>query len=384
MATDADLNEKLREYSCVGVVADVRRCLENGAEINSQNNVNAWTALHWAAKRGHKTVVELLLKRGADPSILNDKGQLPVDLTESEDVKSLLQDACPDTSENPKKEEKEEKKPADNPQSGTLSFVPGYLANPVFPYAVAAGNPMFTQAGTSTATVNANNEPSVLVPGYLANPVLMTATKPAMTSNGDQSADNVKPDQQVLVPGYLANPVFPCAMATGSAMQDPDNEQSKHENPVNFVPGYIMGANNPLIAKNEVPEEFKQIFVPHVQQLGSLVNTYVNVKSLEKPVELRMYNSCKTTPVATVFVSTPVNEIVLKIRVADTIENDFIEVELNSKLQTYDELINVCCKELNLNRSNISKIRKLPNTIIRRDKDVKRLQPYQELEVILN
>ena len=33
---------------------------------------NKWTALHWAADRGHTTVVELLLENGADSNLLSE------------------------------------------------------------------------------------------------------------------------------------------------------------------------------------------------------------------------------------------------------------------------------------------------------------------------
>eukprot|EP00794_Sanderia_malayensis_P010990 gene10990-12153_t len=380
MDVSVDINETLRENCCGGYIVEVRKFLDKGADVNSQNKVNGWTALHWAVKRGHKNIVELLLSRGADPSILNAKGELPIDLTDREDIKKLFKTSSAD---DPVEGGQDKKQVQDQARGNTVSFVPGYLANPVFPYAVAAGNPILTSTMPET-TQNSLNNDQVLLPGYLAKPVLMATAKPVANKSDNELQEDAKSEQPVYVPGYIAaNPVFPCAMATGSSIltendSEANDNKPPRESPVNFVPGYLMEAN-----KNEVPEEFKQIFVPHVQQLGSLVNTYVNsMQSQEKPVEYRLYNSCKTTPVATVFVSTPVSEIVLKIRLAER-DDDFIEIELNSKLLTYDELLNVCSKELQVSRSQISKIRKLPNTMIRRDKDVKRLQPFQELEVIL-
>lgn len=386
IAQQEELNEQLRESSCNGHSHAVLKSIEDGAEINSQNKVNGWTALHWATKRERDNIVIVLLKHGANPNIKNNEGKLAIDLTTREDIQRLLTSNTDHISEerhgrSADAEEKQQKTESarGGGSAGTVSFVPGYLANPMFPYAVA--KPILTQAVTPSSSESGKNEPSVLVPGYLANPVLMTAA-PKAEGSDDGAPGEEKSEQPVLVPGYLANPVIPYAMATGTAVSGSNDvtmkEHPGNESPVNFVPGYIMGAN-----KNDVHDDFKQIFVPHVQQLGSLVNTYVNsMKSLETPVEYRMYNSCKTTPVATVFVSTPVSELVLKVRVAGT--EDFFEVEMNSKLLTYDELLNVCCKELNINKHQINKLRKLPNTIIRRDKDIKRLQPYQELEILLN
>ena len=76
-------------------------------------------------------------------------------------------------------------------------------------------------------------------------------------------------------------------------------------------------------------------------------------------------------------------ELVLKVRVANSIETDFIEIELDNRHLTFDNLVNMMCKELDLNKRLVSKIRKLPDTIVRKDKDVKRLKDFQELEVVV-
>ena len=380
-----ELNEKLRENCCNGFSHEVLKCIESGAVINSRNKVNGWTALHWAAKREHDNIVLMLLKHGANPRIENNNGEFPIDLTSREDIKRLLSlNLSKDSDEiagnkrskdetNPQGQSKDGPRPG---STGKMSFVPGY---PVLPYAVAAaGNPILTQAVDPSTSTSVDQDPSVLFPGYLAKPFIMAASsKPLSEVSKDGTTMDKEVETSVLVPGYITNPMIPCAVATGS---DGSNtiQPAGNESPVNFVPGYLMETN-----KDDGPNDFKQIFVPHVQQLGSLVNTYVNsMKSLEKPVEYRLYNSCKTTPVATVVVSGPVSELVLKVRIFG--EEDFFEVELNSKHLTYEELVNVCCKELSINRAQVNKVRKLPNTIIRRDKDVKRLQPYQELELILN
>jgi len=58
---------------------------------------------------------------------------------------------------------------------------------------------------------------------------------------------------------------------------------------------------------------------------------------------------------------------------------DFIELEL--KEETFESLVKEIRQEFELNsNTNINKIRKLPNTLIRKDRDVQRLEEYQELE----
>jgi ankyrin repeat protein len=49
------------------------------------------TALHWAAAGGHLEVVKTLLAFGADPNDKADKDKIPLDLTESNEVKLVLQ-----------------------------------------------------------------------------------------------------------------------------------------------------------------------------------------------------------------------------------------------------------------------------------------------------
>ncbi|XP_021270921.1 ankyrin repeat domain-containing protein 40 isoform X3 [Numida meleagris] len=78
-------------------------------------------------------------------------------------------------------------------------------------------------------------------------------------------------------------------------------------------------------------------------------------------------------------------ELVLKVRIQNPSlkENDFIEIELDRQELTYKELLRVSCRELGVNPGHVQKIRKLPNTMLRKDKDVARLQDFQELELVL-
>lgn len=75
-------------------------------------------------------------------------------------------------------------------------------------------------------------------------------------------------------------------------------------------------------------------------------------------------------------------ELVLKIRIANGADPDFVEVELPRSELTYHALLCVCCKELDLNPHQILKLRKLPDTRLRKDKDVQRLRQLQEIEVV--
>ncbi|KAK7492792.1 hypothetical protein BaRGS_00015930 [Batillaria attramentaria] len=81
--------------------------------------------------------------------------------------------------------------------------------------------------------------------------------------------------------------------------------------------------------------------------------------------------------------SSPDDELVLKARLANSDDPDFIEVELPRSSLRYDSLLNLLCAELAVDKQLVSRIRKLPDTIIRKDKDVTRLKDFQELELVL-
>lgn len=46
--------------------------------------------MHWAAKRGHKDIVTLLLDNGADKTITTEKGESPLSLATRAEVRQLL------------------------------------------------------------------------------------------------------------------------------------------------------------------------------------------------------------------------------------------------------------------------------------------------------
>ena len=75
------------------------------------------------------------------------------------------------------------------------------------------------------------------------------------------------------------------------------------------------------------------------------------------------------------------NALMVKCRIAGNGDDDFIEVEVAPP--TFTNLLQTCCGELQINDDHVYKLRKLPNVVIRNDKDVLRLVPYQEIELVL-
>ena len=78
------------------------------------------------------------------------------------------------------------------------------------------------------------------------------------------------------------------------------------------------------------------------------------------------------------------SEIVLKARIANAAETDFYEIELSRDAMTHAQLLALLCRELGVRPELVFKIRKLPNTVVRKDRDVARLQPWTELELVLS
>lgn len=73
----------------------------------------------------------------------------------------------------------------------------------------------------------------------------------------------------------------------------------------------------------------------------------------------------------------------MKVRIADSRDPDFIEIEIPRVNLTYSTLLHVCCEELKIKEEEVERIRKLPNTRLRKDNDVKRLNYMQSLEIVL-
>ena len=73
--------------------------------------------------------------------------------------------------------------------------------------------------------------------------------------------------------------------------------------------------------------------------------------------------------------------VTVKVRIADSGETDFIEVDVHTL--SYIDLLRNICEELEVSLDDVSKIRKLPNVLIRKDKDISRLENGQELELVL-
>lgn len=76
--------------------ADVNDVVTNAALVESRHRGHPWPALHTAIKEGHADVVRLLLKKGADPEVLDGDGRTAFEVAEKgackEEMLALLKE----------------------------------------------------------------------------------------------------------------------------------------------------------------------------------------------------------------------------------------------------------------------------------------------------
>ncbi|KAF8978338.1 hypothetical protein BGZ46_006574 [Entomortierella lignicola] len=117
MENDSRVDD-LHEMAAIGNLKAVLHYCQSGVNINAQNRMNGWTALHWATHRGHEPIVRALLMRGARKDIQNKKGETPVDIATKPDICALYNK---EVAIEPNNEDQD---------SSTPKFVPAYLAQP--------------------------------------------------------------------------------------------------------------------------------------------------------------------------------------------------------------------------------------------------------------
>ncbi|KAM6297464.1 LOW QUALITY PROTEIN: ankyrin repeat domain-containing protein 40-like [Aegotheles albertisi] len=327
-----ELEERLREAAALGDAAEVRRLLGAGADINSRNEINGWTCLHWAAKRNHAQVVSCLLDAGADKQILTTTGELAAELTSKPDIRKILG---------------EEETESQGVKDLDLPILANYLADPPFPY-------IYTEESIPESLAESQNESaSVSSASQCETSPCPSATQVEgiCTPTSCNSEDDV--------PALEAAEQLAAPPAATAALKCIEPEAWN---------GPTCPPSSPHIGHGTAPR----------REVAS-----------KQAVPLQT-DSSPTGPAPTFqpffFTGTfPYNmqELVLKVRVQNLRDNDFIEIELDRQELTYQDLLRVSCCELGINPEQVEKIRKLPNTLVRKDKDVARLQDFQELELVL-
>jgi ankyrin repeat protein len=74
-----------------GDLIKVKSCLDSGTDINYKD-MDGWTALHHAARKGHFKLLQLLLQRGIDKEALDKEGKTAFQVAEKGPARDYLED----------------------------------------------------------------------------------------------------------------------------------------------------------------------------------------------------------------------------------------------------------------------------------------------------
>ncbi|XP_051995115.1 ankyrin repeat domain-containing protein 40-like isoform X2 [Xyrauchen texanus] len=361
---DKELQERLREASAIGDIDEVKTLVDSGVNVNSQNEINGWTCLHWACKRNHKHIVAYLLNAGADKDILTAKEELAVQLTSKPEIRKLLG------------VEEEDVPEVKEPE---LPIIPNYLSNPPFLYSKMEKDNLSITPHASQNGTNNHSEPLVSEPATLS-PTQEQQLPPQHQQPKSHYPDTQSQQDLPYIPVVEQNGVVPNPVVNGTLPMEFSTE-THHTNHHEFSHPQTIAQNGPVCPTLPSPNGTTgQPQVPNA--------TVTRQQSISQQINCSQLGGSMPAFQPFFFTSTfPVNvqELVLKVRIQNTNvrENDFIEVELDRQDLTYRALLRVCCRELDISAEHVEKIRKLPNTMLRKDKDVARLQDFQELEVVL-
>ncbi|XP_007433064.1 ankyrin repeat domain-containing protein 40 isoform X1 [Python bivittatus] len=326
---EKELQERLREAAALGDIEEVQRLVDFGVSVNSQNEINGWTCLHWACKRNHAQVVSYLIDAGADKDILTVKEEKAVQLTSKREIRKMLGVEDDDELLDVKKD-------------SALPIIPNYLSNPPFPYVYNSMSNSTTS--TSASSLNGRLSPS-LQQHNLDSPVSLPQVQTsgtAMLQHGKPSPVGCDGDVTKAIAIECLEPV----VQNGHVHQLSVPPSRTHCSPAGSIQPETQQSSGPYTGA--VPT-FQPFFFTGAIPFNNM------------------------------------QELVLKVRIQNRTlkENDFIEIELDRQELTYKELLRVSCCELGVNPEHVEKIRKLPNTVLRKDKDISRLQDFQELELVL-
>uniref|UniRef100_A0A8C9LAX5 Ankyrin repeat domain 40 n=1 Tax=Pavo cristatus TaxID=9049 RepID=A0A8C9LAX5_PAVCR len=281
------------------------------------------TCLHWACKRSHAPVVALLLDAGADRHIPTGAGQLAEQLTAKPHIRRILGVT-------------EEEKDCQG-----VSEVTPPAAAPPFPHSCTDESPPHSSAESPNESTSISPaSQSEISPRSSAAQV-----ESVCTSTPCSSEDNLPaPDTAAQLP------IPPAAPSAAGCTER----------------GVRSGSCQP-------PARSSALFVPAAPSQA------VPLSGCPPPGPAPAFQPFFLTG------TFPYNmqELVLKVRVQNLRDDDFIEIELDRQELTYQDLLRVSCCELGVNPQHVERIRKLPNTVLRKDKDVARLQDFQELELVL-
>ncbi|XP_039199848.1 ankyrin repeat domain-containing protein 40-like isoform X2 [Crotalus tigris] len=330
------LEERLREAAALGNLEEVRILVRNGVAVNAQNEVNGWTCLHWACKRNQTHIVKYLLDHGANKGIFTKNRDLAAHLTSKKEIRKLL--GAPEV------------EGGDNQEVNNLKLLSGIancLTNESFPA-------IYHQKGDGAALMGAPPRENNSATPHLSAGETSLCLSTVQAENNDVVISLHKETElsgkHLWVEELISSVVAEASEDIKSSVQS-------------SIPSFFSSAHHNRDHLTSCPSR---------QHMTNQTNdATMDAESALQPLLFSRTFPCN------------MDELVLKVRVQNPKEYDFIEIELDRKQLNYQDLLKVCCCELGINSEQVEKIRKLPNTLLRKDEDVARLQNFQELELVL-
>ncbi|KJE96921.1 hypothetical protein CAOG_07168 [Capsaspora owczarzaki ATCC 30864] len=394
-----NIEESLREAACKGDELGVRSLVSGGANVNSQHLMNKWTALHWAVHRNHVTIAAFLVSRGAQTTIQNASGKTPGDMATSDELRTALglpllpasAGAAPGTPSSSSSlshhgglslsgtaadaagRERTGSTASTSSTGSHHEFVPNYLRHPEFPYTTPVpSSAQHLQAMSSTVSSSSSsyqNPSSTALQQSLAPP------SPSRTTTGSgyfaqssyNSGNSSSSHAGIATRGEDEAPrspnAFPHPSTTAPGGFTPSQYQTLRslQSQLDNLQQSVRRASSSSFADRDPP------LSPNMAALSQLPHGVASTAVAEAISALVLRDQH--------------NRLVVKTRVAGDFH--FVELELPTDHLTYASLLEACSHELGIQPDHVAAIHKLPNTLIRKDSDVARLAPLQEIELVL-
>jgi len=350
--------EALREACAIGDVDSVASILRRGAvDVNGRHALNGWTALHWASKRGHGTIVDLLLKHNADPSVVNFKEELPAAVSASKDIARRLGAPTP-----------VEKDEAANAANDEKTFVPNYIKHPPFPYAGKEKSPTFGTENNNNNNVSSITNHSSNYANNNVNVHEQTVRDAPHVDNHHHSSNRPKNYEQQQQQQHLSHLQY---------------NQQQH------LPPHLH--HHTCQAYAPYPGFHPRIFVLKVRVADQIDSDFIEVEFPRLECDVDVVDDVDVGSGGgggdVVITSAPDDEAspgTTRVK-GDGATNSTGTTSSSTELLTFESFVGILCDELRIPTPNlILKIRKLPDTIVRKVRDVHRLRDFQEIEVVLS
>jgi len=425
----------------MGDEGKVHSLITSGAKVNSANKMNGWTALHWASYRGHRNIVMILLNKGADPSTQNSKGQTVLDLLSGHTLELLAGTEVEDAAQYPLPVEelpivpnyiknpefpysKKDSSPAVLPSSLTINpkekeqsetklneFFKGLTDKMNKEKEQEVATPMDTGSGASSPkptqgvaveVLKQNSQQPIRIthlPQSQGRPIYVENAPQPIPNPAMMNLQQIAPNpqfQRQFVP-YRHTAAQGQTFVQNNHPRFTNNVQIAHIEPYHRQPIPVQHRtyntpNNPNMYNTRPPPRYQMVPVqsvqqhPHAHMLSNQPMSQVTphtpppAHSEEKGFTTPGKATSPTSPNSTQS-TPPAADATLKVRQAGT--TDFFEVDLCEIGETYSSLVKCFADELELDEEKVCKVRKLPNILIRKDRDVKRIKADTEFEVEL-